>query len=145
MTDPRTDLKDALAELTRRKKAEEIPDRHLVRLALLSLGRLLIDGVEAEAAEPKSELEALVEAHGDRWTEAFDSEMALAVAEHVHSVDPHYLELPGYDFDYTVAARERLEARLRAADALKLPISEALLEQITAADGRLAPYLKPKA
>jgi len=145
MNDPRTDLKDALAELARRKKAEEIPDRHLVRLSLLSLGRLLIDGAEEEAAEPARELMALVEAHGDHWVEAFNSEMALAVAEHVHGVDPHYLDLPSYDFDYTVAARERLEARLRAADALHLPVAEALLEQVAAADERLAPYLNREA
>lgn len=145
MNDPHADLKDALAELTRRKKAEEIPDRHLVRLALLGLGRLLIGGSEDDAAEPLRELAAQAEAHGDRWTEAFDSEMALAVAEHVHSVDPHFLELPSYDFAYTVAARERLEARLRAADALRLPVAEVLLEQVAAADERLAPYLDREA
>ena len=31
----------------------------------------------------------------------------MACTEHVQSVDPRYLDLPNYDFEYTRAARER--------------------------------------
>lgn len=142
MNDPRIDLQAAIEELVRRKKAKEIPDRQLVRLAFLALGRLGLDAGESVARPLAKELAAAAEPHEERWTEAVESEMTLAVAEHVHSVDPHFLDLPSYDFAYTIAARERLEARLFAAELLGLRIHEHLLEQITQADERLHPYLQ---
>jgi cell division septum initiation protein DivIVA len=145
VNDPRKDLEQAVAELKRRLGAKEVPDRHLVRMALIALGRITIDEGEEAARAPAHDLASAAEAHAERWEEAFQSEMALAVAEHVHSVDPRYLEMPGYDFAYTIAARERLEARLRAADLLQLAVPEALLDQVATADERLAPHLEGEA
>ncbi len=76
----------------------------------------------------------------ENWNQAVESELALACAEHIHAVDPRYLELPNYDFAYTLQARERLADRLRAARALGIEPSEALLEQVEAADRRLEPF-----
>jgi hypothetical protein len=78
----------------------------------------------------------------ESWQAAIDEELTLAVTEHVRSCDPKALKLPRYDFPYTVAARHRLEARLRAAAELDMPASELLLEQIEQADRTLAPYLE---
>lgn len=142
MNDPRKDIEEAISELGRRLKAKEVPDRHLVRVALLALGRITIEEGDDEARPLARDLAGAAEGHEERWEEAFQSEMALAVAEHVHSVDPRYLEMPGYDFAYTIAARERLEARLRAAALLQLPVPESLLDQVATADERLQPYLE---
>ena len=73
---------------------------------------------------------------------AIAEELTLACTEHVRSCDPKYLGLPKYDFPYTVAARHRLEARLRAAAELDMPADEALLEQVARADDILEPYLR---
>jgi hypothetical protein len=144
MNDSQNDLQAAIDELVRRKKAKEVPDRQLVRLALLALGRLIMDQGEADTRKAARELTAAAESHGERWTEAVASEMGLAVAEHVHSADPRYLDMPTYDFAYTIAARERLEARLQAATLLELPVAEGLLDQVSAADERLRPYLESR-
>jgi hypothetical protein len=142
MNDPRSDLQEALDELRRRATSKQVPDRQLVRLAFVALGRIDLEEGEAAARPLAKELAAAALPHEERWTEAVDSELSLAVAEHVHSADPHYLELPGYDFAYAIAARERLEARLRAAELLGLPVAEGLLDQVTAADERLQPFLE---
>lgn len=144
MNDPRSDLQAAVDELGRRTKAKEIPDRQLVRLAFLALGRVVLEEGEAAARPLARSLTAAAEPHGSRWSEAVESELSLAVAEHVHSVDPRYLSMPSYDFDYTVAARERLEARLKAAEVLGIGVSEVLLEQVAAADDRLQPFLEER-
>lgn len=141
MNDPKQDIADGIAELKRRKKAEEIPDRQLVRVLLLGLGKLAMSEGEADTrALAKSISEAT--ADHDRWAEALDSEMMLAVAEHVQGVDPKFLDLPSYDFAYTIAARERLEQRLKALELLEHRIDERLLDQIAEADARLHPYLE---
>lgn len=144
MTDQKSDLRAAIDELVRRKKSKEVPDRQLVRLAILALGRLVLGGDGNAARELAKELNAAAEPHGERWTEAVESEMGLAVAEHVHSADPRYLDLATYDFEYAIAARERLEARLQALEVLGLSVAETLLEQVEAADQRLRPYLESK-
>jgi hypothetical protein len=66
--------------------------------------------------------------------------MQLATAEYVTSVDPHYLELGSYDFGYTTAARERLEARLLACDFLGYSNPELLGTQIEKADETYRPF-----
>ena len=143
MNDPRQDLAYACNELSRRAKAREIPDRQLVRFAFLALGRIALDEGLAVAKPLGKELSVAAAPHEEHWTEAVDSEIYLAVTEHVNSVDPRYLDHPQYDFAYTVSARERLEARLRALEALEWNVDESLLDQVSAADGRLAPYLEP--
>ncbi|MFT7670590.1 MAG: hypothetical protein ACI8X5_003300 [Planctomycetota bacterium] len=142
MNDPSQDIKDVIEELKRRSKSKEIPDRQLVRVALLALGRVKESDGEPEAALLSSEILEAAEPHEERWTEALESELALAVAEHVASVDPKFLEMPIYDFKYTVAARERLELRLQAMELLRSTVPESLLEQIASADERLLPYLE---
>lgn len=144
MNTPQQDLADACAELIRRKKAKEIPDRQIVRLAFLALGSIALEeGDEVAASLAQTLLEA-ARPHEERWDEAVESEMTLAATEFVQSVDPKYLDNPIYDFEYTVAARERLEARLRAAELLSVSLPEGLLEQISASDERLAPYLETR-
>jgi len=141
MTTPLEVLQGGLAELGRRAKAKEVPDRQLVRALLLALGRLALTEGESGARGRARELREAAEGHGEAWEQALESELSLAVAEHVHSVDPRYLELPSYDFAYTIAARERLEQRLRACELLDWRVPESLLDQVAAADARLAPYL----
>ena len=144
-SDPRHDITYACTELQRRLKSKEIPDRQLVRFAFLALGQIALEEGQVEARSIGSELKAAAEEHADHWSEAVSSEMALAVAEHVGGVDPRFLDMPSYDFNYTVTARERLEARLQAMEALGYEVAEELLDQISDADERLAPYLARRA
>jgi hypothetical protein len=117
------------------------PNRFLVRDLLLPLGETLLD--DPAAAAPAAErVRAVVDRDRESWQAAVDEELTLAATEHVRSCDPKALKLPRYDFPYTVAARHRLEARLRAAAELDMPASEVLLEQIERADEALAPYLE---
>ena len=44
--------------------------------------------------------------------------MQLACGEHIQGIDPRYLSHPRYDFDYAIGARQRLELRFRALEAL---------------------------
>ena len=134
-------VNEALTELRRRVKAEEGLDRFLARAILVPLGELELADPGAgselaravrEAAEPASEA----------WAAALDSELQLAATEHVRSVDPRYLDKPIYDFDYTVAARERLEARFAASGLLGHEVDEGLLDRVAEADRVLAPYLE---
>jgi hypothetical protein len=143
--DLRHDVTYASTELQRRLKAKEIPDRQLVRFAFLALGQIALEEGSTEARPLAAELKAAAELHEEHWTEAVNSEMTLAVAEHVGGVDPRFLDMPSYDFAYTVTARERLEARLQAMEVLGYPVSEDLLNQISRADERLAPYLAKRA
>jgi hypothetical protein len=62
----------------------------------------------------------------------------------VQSADPRFLSHPSYDFDYTLLARERLEARLVAAEALGHPPRAELLARMRRADALLAPYLRSR-
>lgn len=143
--DFRHDIAYACTELQRRLKSKEIPDRQIVRFAFLALGQVALQEGSGEAKPLAAELKAAGEAHEDRWAEAVDSEMTLAVAEHVGGVDPRFLDMPTYDFNYTVTARERLEARLQAMEVLGYEVSEELLDQVSEADERLAPYLAKRA
>ena len=130
-------FEEALAVLEQRAKAEEQPDRYDLRALLVSLGSL----EEKPEGEAWDRLARAVAALGESFERAAQDELSLACAEHVHAVDPRYLDLPNYDFDYTLAARERLAARLRAASWLGIAPSPALLAAVEAADERLAPYL----
>jgi hypothetical protein len=144
MKNPREDVTYACTELQRRLKAKEVPDRQLVRFALLAIGQIALEEGMPSAKPLAAELLAAATAHEEKWTEALDSEISLAVAEHVGSVDPKFLDHPSYDFTYTIAARERLEARLRAMEAMNAIVDEKLLDQVSAADERLAPYLESR-
>jgi hypothetical protein len=80
----------------------------------------------------------------ESWTEVLAAEMALAAAEHIRGVDPRFLDEEFYDFAYTVAARERLEARLVACSLVGYDPPERLLEEIASKDALLAPYLEER-
>lgn len=132
-------LEKALRHLADLRRRERRPERRDVREVLVGLGELLLRG-EPSAASRLEEARPLLVG----WragAEAVASELALACAEHVHSVDPRYLELPGYDLDYTLAARERLRARTSAAGALGIPVPPALERAVAEADGRLEAFL----
>jgi len=105
------------------------------------LGESLLED-PASASTALERVRAIIVRDEPGWQAAVDEELTLAATEHVRSCDPKALNLARYDFPYTVAARHRLEARLRAAAELDLPASETLLDQIEQADRRLAPHLE---
>ena len=131
----------ALASEERRRKKRR-PNRFEARGLLVPLGTALLDAdPEAEAALAR--VRGIVDVDRESWAAAVSEELTLAATEHVRSCDPGFLKHPRYDFPYTVAARHRLEARLRAAEALDMPADEVLLDQIERADRLLAPFLGP--
>jgi len=120
------------------------PDRYLARALLVPLGLLVIEG-SLEGLEPTLDRVARAAAKlGEPWTEAVVEELRLASAEYVLSVDPRSLDLPDYDFRYTVEARERLEARLVACDLLSIALPPELAGRVRAADEILEPYLEAR-
>lgn len=132
----------ALAAKDARRKKQR-PQRFEARALLVPLGMAILEG-DPEVEAGLARVRALVDADREGWTAAVAEELTLAATEHVRSCDPAYLAHPRYDFPYTVAARHRLEARLRAADALDLGAEEVLLDQIERADRVLAPFLSSR-
>ncbi len=137
LPDPLLELAAAVRELSLAVKGKRGPTRHDARALLLPLGELLLGGREEQAAQALQGLEQTLEPVGEAWVLAIQEELSLACSEHVHSVDPRYLSHPRYDFDYTLAARERLEQRLAAAQVLGVPAGEELLAGVAQADERL--------
>jgi hypothetical protein len=137
-----TELEEGLAELERICRAGRPPTRYHARAVLVPLGRLLLEGEGPGTRDGLERLRRAVEPTREAWEAAVEQELALAIAEHVLGVDPRHLGNPRFDFEYAVAARERLEARLSAALALDLAPSEESLDRIAAADRLLAPYLE---
>ena len=135
--DPRAELEAALAALERAARGKRLPTRFDARALLLPLGAL-VDDKAPEVASTLERLARLPEPLRAAWREAVGEELSLAVAEHLHGVDRRYLDHPRYDFEYTLAARERLERRLRAAAALGLDPPQRLLELVGQADAVLA-------
>src|SRR5262245_32993961 len=101
---------DAIQRSIERRKA---PSRYAAREILVGVGTWILSGDESRVAAALARLAPAVEPDRTRWTNAVLEELTLAVTEHVRSTDPRYLTHPRYDLQYTVAARERLEARLR--------------------------------
>ena len=130
----------ALEELGRQKRPH--PTRHDARALLVPLGQLLLAGADVAVDEVRERIAAATRTCTDRWTAALTEELQLACAEFVTSVDERYLDMPSYDFDYTSAARERLEARLVACEALGVPIPAGMRTRIADADRIYAPYLE---
>lgn len=150
--DPGRRLEEALAEVAaglRRKRWA--PDRFLAREILLALGELALaaeGGASSGEAGPQEQAQAwaarvrtALEPAAEAFAQAVAEELDLAATEHTLAVNPRFLDHPRYDLDYTVLARERLEARLAAADLLGLEPEEALLERVAEADRVLEPYL----
>lgn len=139
----RRDTKDALAAFEKSLAGgRKTVDHHLVRAILVPLG-FLIEAGEDTGAELER-LGALIERRRQAWENALRFELKLAVSEHVLSVDLRFLNRPDYDFDYTLRARDRLQARLTAADALDMPAPGALVKQVKQADAILEPYLRSR-
>jgi len=141
--DAKQELETSLTELGAWIRSKKKPTRHHARAVLVSLGRWMEDESPPEDATAAigDRLVQLVRPLGEAWEAAVHDELILACTEHVQSVDPRYLDHPRYDFAYTVAAREALEARLRAASALGMSPTEELLDKVTRADALLLPYL----
>lgn len=135
-------LEIALRDLAACVRKRSAPTHRHARAVLLALGAHVLAGREEEAGAATRELNELVRDCNAQWKRAVEEEIALACTEFVRSVDPRYLGLPRYDFVYTVAARERLEARLAAAGHLEIAPPEHLLEQVAQADTELEPYLR---
>lgn len=145
--DPAGRLEQALAEIAAgARKKRWVPDRFLAREILLALGELALSGEDPAEDGPAAawavRLRAALEPVAERFTEALREELDLAASEHTLGVDPRFLDHPRYDLDYAVLARERLEARLVAADLLGFEPDEALLERVAEADRLLEPYLR---
>lgn len=133
-------LREAEAGAARRPRPVP-PTRFLVRALFVPLGEALLESASGTDAV-LARLRRLVEGDREAWEAAVRDELTLAATEHVRSCDPRYLKIPSYDFPYTVAARHRLEARLRAASEIGFTVDETLLDQVTRADGLLQPYLE---
>jgi hypothetical protein len=128
-------LEEGIAELEALAGGREgRPTRYHARAVLIPLGQLLLAGEPAERGPYLARLARAVESQREAWTAALSEELALACAEHIHSVDPRHLEHPRFDFGYVVSARARLEARLRAAAALGVAPSPVLRERVAEAD-----------
>lgn len=137
-------LETALLGLEGLVKNKRRPTRHHARDILLPLGHLILEQGPDGLRKPVERIERATSTVTEEWARAVQDELTLACTEHVQSVDPRYLQHPRYDFDYTVAARERLEARLRAASELSLAPSEELLQRVAQADALLEPYLRTR-
>lgn len=128
---------DALAKKPERARR---PTRFHARALLVPLGEAILEN-DPDVTAALVRARAILARDEAAWRAAFHEELTLAATEHVRSCDPRFLKLPNYDLPYTVAARHRLEARLRAAAELDCPTEDVLLDQIERADQALAPLL----
>jgi len=136
MSDP--ELEEAVRQLERVARTGRRPDRFLARAVLLALGRQVGKQGEGSLDPWRERIRKACDQIGDAWEEAAVAELALACEEHIRSVDPRYLDLPDYDYEYTIHARERLEDRLAAARELGLEVPGDLLQGVFRADRTLA-------
>jgi hypothetical protein len=118
------------------------PTRAELREVLVLLGEQLLAGELAPAEALANELLAALAPLEPGWRAVLAEELELAAAEHVQGVDARYLDLPGYDFDYAISARERLEARFAAAAALGSEPPEALVARVRERDRLLESALE---
>lgn len=137
---PETDLEAALRALETAGKTP--PGRWEARAILVPLGLLLQARGREALSDALQRLEEALNDHRDSWRKAVEEELSLACAEHIQGVDPRYLSLPNFDWDYLMEARERLEARKVAAEALQIPLPAHLWAQVLSTDERLAPHLE---
>ena len=141
MSAPLTELPAALELLRQAVDKPGNLDRHVVRAVLVPLGALVMGPGDEDRDAILTEIRELVGPAERAWLEALAFELKLAASEHIQSVDLRYLSRPDYDFDYTIRARERLEARLVAAEALGWPADEELVQRVRRADATLEPFL----
>jgi len=107
------------------------------RAVLVPLGRLVLARGEEGAREELERVRAAALRHGPAWEAAVQEELSLSCAEHIQGTDARYLTLPTFDWDYVLEARERLEARVRAARALGTEPPPALWGLVLEADRRI--------
>jgi hypothetical protein len=79
------------------------------------VGRKLEEGPAELAEEWLRQLRDAARLGPEHWERAVGDELSLALGEFAQLVDPRFLSLPRYDIAYTLAARARLEDRLRCA------------------------------
>lgn len=139
---PANELETALRDLERTFAIKRPPNHHHARAVLIALGNLLLTGEDRVADAAVERLQGLTGPRSGEWRAAVEDELRLACSEYIQSVDPRYLDHPRYDFEYTIRARHKLEARLRAAERLDLPVGEELLDAIVRADASLEPHLR---
>jgi len=139
---PAQELAAALSEFALLRKNKKAPGHRMARAVLVPLGEILLEGTTEGLDATLGEIARLTEDCSEEWAKAVDAELRMAAEEHCASVDPRYLEHPRYDFAYTVSARERLEARLRAIELLGLLVPEDLLDRVGKADEVLEPFLE---
>lgn len=135
-------VEKAVAALRSLAQKGKPPTRHHARDLLLALGQAIQSGEEREVSRSIESLQEFLPALGEIWRTVVADELTLACTEHVRSVEPRYLDHPSYDFEYTIAARERLELRLCAAAKLGLPATPEGLKQVARADALLASSLE---
>lgn len=133
-------LEAALAEVEAALRRGAAPTRHDARALLVALGLALLEG--REVSGPLERVGAWIAARPGPWGEALASEISMAVTEHVRGADPRWVGHPRYDWGYAVEARQRLEARLLAAERLGIGVPDELLEAVARADAVLAPHLE---
>jgi hypothetical protein len=136
----RDELEAAVRDLERLARRSQ-PNRHQARAVLVPLGLWILAESEGGAQEGLDRVRRATARFGGAWEAAVRDELTLACTEHVQSVDPRYLSLPNYDFEYTLEARERLEARFAAAHALGIELEARLRERVGRADRVLADHL----
>lgn len=135
------DLDAALKQVAVALAASRVPSRLEARTVLVAIGSEILAGRDAVAEPALARVREWISAAPVEWRAAIASEIEMAATEHVRAVDPRWLSHPRYDLAYTLAARERLEARLVAAEGLGVDVQESVLQAIERADGLLAPLL----
>ncbi|MAE28344.1 MAG: hypothetical protein QF724_07355 [Planctomycetota bacterium] len=132
-------LFDAIVEdLSSLKPGRDRPSRYQAREVLLHLGQAI--EAHEDVTLRLSRLSEAVAPVQEAWLAALDEEINLAGAEHILGVDPRFLDHPSYDLEYTLGARQRLEWRLLALEALAVPVPPGLMKRIIAADELLAAH-----
>ena len=141
MQNPSNDLTLALSENQELVTGKRPPSRYDVRAFFIPLGALILEGDMAGLAPTLEHLSSFIQPESEAWSAAVAEELNLAGEEFCQSVDPRFLDLANYDFDYTEHSRETLECRLRAAEHMGFTAPMGLRERIEAADEVLEPYL----
>jgi hypothetical protein len=141
MKNPATELTRALTENEELVAKKRKPTRFDVRALFIPLGALILEGDLVGLAPTIEHLATFIGPDDEDWQRAVAEELGLAGEEYSLSVDPKYLALPNYDFDYTERSRETLECRLRAAEHLGFGLPRGLEGRIAKADALLEPYL----
>ncbi len=141
MNQPHGSPADPIAELAAACSARGRPDRFHARAVLLALGHRALAGDQQAVASLVSRVKEVTAARRDTWEAAVREELLLACTEHVRSVDPRFLRRPDYDLQYVLGAREDLQARLEASEALGIEPPDGLVDRVVAADRLLEPLL----